>query len=261
MNLRDSGSVAGKGEFDEDGAVVGGFGFVEDLTLADGLDDTAVAGDIIDDPVGGAGREGVVGAVVGDVTQEYEAFLHLGDEGGGRLVVPVATDDEGLVPTGRFLHDNIQGGEAVLLFEGQMGAGKDILLELANQKGALLVSRQGDVAMREGLFPAEDSDTVLASGEGDGRTEGAVHAKAPGEYLGLVDSVGTLDAAVHFLQADDIGQDFAYDLGLSVKVDHIVHPCPMLYVVSDNAEGYDIVLRVNYRATKQKCYEKIFHLF
>ena len=244
MNLRDSGSVAGKGDFDEDGTVVGGFGFVEDLALADGLDDTAVAGDIIDDPVGGAGREGVVGAVVGDVTQEDEAFLHLGDEGGGRLVVPVAADDEGLVPTGRFLEDNIQGGEAVLLFEGQMGAGKDILLELTNQEGSLLVSRQGDVVMREGLFPAEDSYTVLASGEGDGGTEGAVHAKALGEYLGLVDSVGALDAAVDFLQADNIGQDIAYDLGLAVKVYYIVHPCTMLYVVGDYAEGYDIVLRM-----------------
>ena len=241
--------------------MVGGFGFVEDLTLADGLDDTAVAGDIIDDPVGGAGWEGIVGAVVGDVIQEDKALLHLGDEGGGRLVVPVATDDEGLVPTGGFLEDNIQGGEAVLLFEGKVGAGKDILLELANQEGALLVSRQGDVVMREGLFPAEDGYAILASCEGDGRTEGAVHAKALGEDGSLVNSVGTFDTAIDFLQADDIGEHISDDLGLSVKVDHVVHPCTMLYVVGEYAEGHHIILRVNYRATKQKCYEKIFHLF
>ena len=224
--------------------MVGGFGFVEDLALADGLEDTAVAGDIIDNPVGGAGRKGVVGAVIVDVTQEDKALLHLGDEGGGRLVVPVATDDEGLVPTGGFLQDNIQGGEAVLLFEGQMGAGKDILLELTHKQGALLVSRQGDVVMREGLFPAEDGYTILASGEGDGGTEGAVHAKALGEDGGLMDAIGTLDAAVDFLQADDIGQDISDNLGLAVKVYHVVHPCTMLYVVGEYAEGHHIVLRV-----------------
>ena len=112
--------------------------------------------DVIDADIRFVGRErkGEIPAflTVGSIGQ-IKPGTHLLHEGRGRLIVPVACNDEGFACPLCFGLDDRQGGHPVLLGQREMGAGKHIPFKFGHQQHTrLLPSGQGDPTDRQGLL-------------------------------------------------------------------------------------------------------------
>ena len=119
-----------------------------------------------------------------------------------------------------------------------MRACHDILLELSNQKHPRLLStRQGNTMHADGLFLAEDTDTVFASLEIDCGCIGAIHFCLTAYFLQTIDASVASSHAVNLLNGCHLCVSFLQDAGNSLVVNFAVQSFTMLYIIRCKVQG------------------------
>jgi lipoate synthase len=99
---------------------------------------------------------------------------------------------------------------------------------------------------REDGEAREDGDAVPAALVGEVRREGVLHAREARQLRDLIDAVRALDAAIDFLQTDEIDVLAPDHCGDAREVDLLVHARPDVDVVRHDAQ------RVRARDTRRR---------
>ena len=192
--------------------------------------------DIVDTDIGFVGRKsgGKIPALltVGSIGQ-IKLGTHLLQEGRGRLIVPVACQDEGLArPLGLALDDG-QRSHPILFGQREMGAGKHIPFKFGHQQHTrLLPSGQGDPTDRQGLLLRQDTHPIASSLKRNRLGIGGMQARLIGPLLQQVASIDPFRAAIDLLQGHHIEGIPVQQLTDTFRFQHFVQSLTVTDVIT-----------------------------